>query len=434
MSFLKFYGEDAPEPEPPRRVYARVDHIERPSPDERRVVLLDSVDADWISGYWPISLVEPWGADEAGERVSVVETWLDPGEKHLKEDLGVPAEEDEGWLELELGDPGTGRPVRHYLNLYAAGLERAISSVSRPPPSVEANLTSTTSLRELADAARDEIEAVLQGIGAAEAAAIYDVGQGNCNALLRGAFPVLYFDLGGGVLQNAHTFPQALHEFCFTKEPPIVLSHWDWDHWSSANRDTRALASTWIVPRHDNSLGPVHATFLGKIRSQGRALIWPQAVDDISAGDLTVLRCTGRPKQRNSSGLALLLERQSEGMWARMLFPGDCAYDHVPRSRLDYTHVVVPHHGGRTGSTFVPAPDGVTCGRLVYSYGANNSYGHPFPDVVRDHACLWATDLRTEARDSSGLGHIHLYWDEATPDAHPPCGGRLCQLTCHQRP
>jgi hypothetical protein len=155
------------------------------------------------------------------------------------------------------------------------------------------------------------------------------------------------------------------------------------------------------------------------------------------------VKCAGPKSSRNDSGLALVLKRPGPDEPQRMLFPGDCAYNYIPPAQTgSFTALVCAHHGGHTHATFVPASDHNSEGRVVYSYGQSNSYGHPFAAVRTDHTNAgWQHALDTPNRcppvftggAPNLLGHVHLYWDQAAPDEHPGCSGRACQLTCHQR-
>lgn len=59
---------------------------------------------------------------------------------------------------------------------------------------------------------------------------VYNVGQGNCNAITNyRCIPCIFYDFGGGAYRNARTYPNNL-EFDFSEEPLVILSHWDWDH------------------------------------------------------------------------------------------------------------------------------------------------------------------------------------------------------------
>jgi hypothetical protein len=425
MSFLTWYGEHAPIRDAPKRVYGRVDAREPPDgePDSERTILIDSVDADWFDEV--AGNLRWFGAHELSEdldgRVSVVE--LETGGRR-----GGPPEERSGegaWVELEFTE---GEALAHYLNLFGAPLMRGYTGWWPIAPAVQDRLEQLTGFGDLHDAHEDELQTVLRGAGLADAVAVYDVGHGNCNALIDGARPSLYFDFGGGVLRNRATFPAALQRFCMTAEPVIVLSHWDFDHWSSARRDTSALNRTWIVPRQP--IGPSHTAFLGQIHAGGRILVWPAGLASISLGMLTIEACTGPQSSRNDSGLAVSIER-SDG--SRMLLPADCGYDHVPNAVGPFASVTVPHHGGRSPSAIVPASDGRASGRCVYSLGAANSYGHPLAATEQLHRLAWPHELRTDRRGPSGLGHVHLYWDSHDPTANLGCAGTGCDLGCEQR-
>jgi beta-lactamase superfamily II metal-dependent hydrolase len=450
-SFLSYRGPEPRLPEPPSRVYGRVDQIEpieSRGPEELstfngdRVALLDAVDARWFDAdaRERERLADEATVDEADENVSVVVM----AETDLREALAHPSTLEASWIEIELDESGAGPPVLHYLNLFAAPIERSLVRATWALPPLNRDLAEKTSMDDVPDATEEELAGVLDALGSASAAAVYDVGQGGCNAVLSSGIPSLYFDFGGGVLAHRNTFPPPLTRFCFTQQPPIVLSHWDWDHWSSANRDSQAYAQTWIVPRQGaNGLGAVHRTFLARILQKGSVLVWPDALASLQRGPYELLKCGGPISSRNNSGLALVLEEPGSDDSQRMLFPGDCAYDYISRAKeSDFTALVCPHHGGRTKASFVPASDRNPSGRIVYSYGQDNSYGHPFASVCSDHVNAgWRHARETPSRcpsrsmqaPSHVLGHVHLHWDSAAPDEHPGCGGRTCQLTCHQR-
>lgn len=113
---------------------------------------------------------------------------------------------------------------------------------------------------------------------------VYDVGQANANALLggirgrdlhgavrHGVFPTLYFDLGMPLQSQRHTAPTNVR-FCFTAEPPIVLSHWHDDHLGGVALPTAAGCPTpqqmdWIVP--DYSLATRHKALVTAIWAAG---------------------------------------------------------------------------------------------------------------------------------------------------------------------
>jgi len=251
-----------------------------------------------------------------------------------------------------------------------------------------------------------------------------------------------YFDLGGGVLANAGTFPSSLQQFCFTKQPPVILSHWDFDHWSSANRDTSSLNSTWIAPRQ--SVGPSHAALMASIMKTGRLLLLPAGFPAAWRGQLFLERCTG--SGRNHSGIALTLSEMPAGGGEKMLFPGDARYSCLPSysSQQSYLSAVVPHHGADMRNRTVPYCPKQSQSRLVYSFGAGNTFSHPRMITRQDHdAAGWRDPLVTpgapsyEVRETayripSPRGHVLLGWNTHLTPPPLPCGAAFCQLQARQ--
>ena len=414
MSFLDYRGgEGYYDVQLPSRVFAFVDRLE---PD---FALLDSLDADWLEGHRQT----PWlGASEVSDDVERSLSALEVPTGAL----GKLQECD--WLEVNLDDEAGDVRVDQYFNLFAAPLERRVTSIQPTSPELTALLSRVSGLDAIDDAGGDQVIGALQSLAHEQisAAAVYDVGQGGCNAVISDAgFPLLYFDLGGGVQANRGTYALADRPFCFTRDPPVVLSHWDWDHWSSAQRDPRAHDVTWIAPRQP--IGPANARFAGKLK---HLLLWP-GHGPLPVGPVLLEHCTGASSNRNESGIAILLhDPDGDG---RMLFPGDAGYASVPSATGAFTSVVLPHHGGATAGGAVVDPDGSVHGRLVCSAGPCNSYGHPSPSVMRAHKA-WTSKRRcTMDRRIDGLGHVHLYWSDMTPDVVTPCGGSGCQLGSHQR-
>ncbi len=419
MSYLESH-EGTVSYRPPDRLYARVNSIE--ALERSAVVTFSSVDADWFDDWTLERPNTPQFAyvetpDEVERRVSVVEVEFSPRK--------VPLEG--GWFELHLEDGvGDDASALHYLSLYGPGIPRTLASRKPIRGEQRDRLSRATSLDQVKDASAAELADALTVPEAIGAAAVYDVGQGGCNALIgESRYPLIYFDLGGGIRANARTFPPALQRFCFTRSPPIILSHFDEDHWSSANRDQRALQMTWIAPRQ--SLGPTHAVFARRLVINNKLLVWGDSMPPLTVGQVSVGRCTG--SGMNNSGLSLVLSGPDE---KRMLFPGDAKYELTPFLVGKFCSVVVAHHGGRatTSPKHVPVSDGSACGRLVYTYGPDNHCNHPLTSSERLHRA-WPRVLRTESR-VTGLGHVHLYWDSPPNEVHPPCGGAYCALHCRQ--
>jgi|GEM_PF-7025361 len=220
--------------------------------------------------------------------------------------------------------------------------------------------------------------------------AVLNVGQGNCNALRdeRG-WPTVYYDLGAGVLWNSHTRPPDLR-FCFSQEPPVFLSHWDFDHWYGAmlpSMPDNSRSGMWFAPRQ--KVGARTIKFAASLRA---LRLWPASIPHHDFGPFTVVKCAGTTK--NDSGLACFVKTYG----GNVLCPGDAEFSSFvvpPGFRAPLAGVVAPHHGSpKSIGTPVPRPaqDAV----LAFSFGVNNSYRHPgtSPSLYRAEKWVKQCDTR----------------------------------------
>jgi hypothetical protein len=147
-------------------------------------------------------------------------------------------DEPEDWFVIQakpLGDRALGEgeiSVTIYPNLYLAGIAASLVEAGPVDPETSVRLKRAVSTAHIPDASEQEVSNALTGVAGAsiEWVVAYDVGQGASIGVCEpGGSVKAYFDLGGGVNGNAMTFPSALTHFCFTAQPPIILSHWDFD-------------------------------------------------------------------------------------------------------------------------------------------------------------------------------------------------------------
>jgi hypothetical protein len=336
-------------------------------------------------------------------------------------------------------------PVFIYSNLYQAGIPASLKEIGRPDAGTSARLRKTADISHIPDAEDKDVDAVLNKIGNIEYGVVYDVGQGNaigfCNS---GKSVEAYVDLGGGVTRNAFTFPSTLKNFCFTNKPPVILTHWDFDHWSSAHRDANSLNSTWIAPRQP--VGPTHKALMASIMKSGTLHLLARTFPSGWRNQLYLEHCTG--KGRNHSGLALTLSEKPNGAGEHMLFPGDARYDYIPSfaSAKQYLSAVAPHHGADMKKRIAPTCPSLPASRLVYSFGNGNSFHHPRLVTRTDHdkqgwrdpnVILGATAY--EVRETANrlrwpLGHVLLGWKTYGTPPLLPCGSATlsCQLQAQQ--
>jgi hypothetical protein len=303
--------------------------------------------------------------------------------------------------------------------------------------------------------------------------AVYDVGQGNANALLRSNFhkcqlplPSRYFDLGAGVYRNKHTTPTSLL-FCLTLNPPILLSHWDADHWAGAYAagigappTYPALKRKWIAPLQ--TVGPLHIAFANDIIAQGGSLFIynppPGTIDVVALANGTELRLAlGTGSGRNDTGIVAVVENKNLNPTRTWVLTGDCNYTRIEPllAPTNPIAVVVPHHGANLhGGAAAPNPYrgfGGYC-RLLYSFGPDNAHGktgvrHPtFNTATLNMGNGWShgawhlpapaetapnssDDVRATARHSvagtagANIGGILVNWDGLPTVFNPPCCG-----------
>ena len=361
--------------------------------------------------------------------------------------------EPEDWFIIQ-ATPLNGRALNEgevsviiYPNLYLVGIAGSVVEAAPVDSETSDRLKLAVSTTHIPDATELEVKEALSGIAktSIDWVVAYDVGQGNSIGFCGSDGSVkAYFDIGGGVLANARTFPNALTKFCFTQRPPIILSHWDFDHWSSANRDRQSHFMTWIAPRQ--SVGPTHVALMTMIAQAGQLLLVSPGSPARRYGQIKLEYCTGRG--RNGSGLAVTLSERANGAGQQMLFPGDARYTFIPSfpnpPTNRYLSVVVPHHGGDMNSNIVPICPQLAASRLVYSYGHGNTFHHPRLVTRTDHvASRWRDVLITpgaaaqESRDTinrgaTGLGHVLLGWQPHAVRPEIPCGGRSCRLQAQQ--
>ena len=441
----RFFSTETLESFAPGRAYARLDQIEPPNVEEAEefVFAYEAADADW-KGFGPdgpLPLDSPEQLIQAQQKM-----WRsarDHGGWERHEPIAGPFDDlplfrleltlkrrdplcgalldfGERWLEFVL-DPAGTVPVDVFAGLFAAPTATYLAG----PPKLaarESGLQAAFDLDAFPDADDREIEAALSAPCGVDALAVFDVGQGSASALIChcGAW-TLFYDLGCGVYRNAGTCPSGAIRFCHCGSAPIVLSHWDADHWSAARKDIAALGHSWIAPRQ--KLGAIHKTFAADIVLNGRLLIVPNgtpaySVSTASGHSLSLRRGSGA--DRNGSGLVLFVE---DPMSARSwLLTGDVAYHQIPGPwPSDLAAVVAPHHGADMGAASVPPTrPSASYARLLYSFGPDNRHGrssisHPTAAAVASH---------------SKAGWLHGLWSPATP-GHTVAGADTLATAWH---
>lgn len=427
-----------------KRVYMRLDH------EEGGLLSFDAVSADFFDELPEVRGVAGWSQFSRKAPVFVVEITrsrfrnLIRFSRHLGyyrplDQLFPPfvlvGDRAQGpgttWFEASLDwSAGQGRI---YYNLFQEARPVGLHGVRYLDPGKADSLDEAFTLDGL-EKGEAPIDAELARIkGSIDWVSVYDVGQGNANGLCdQNEMPLLYYDLGGGVKKHAFTFPKGLTDFCYAADPIVVLSHWDWDHWSSGTRFPSASARKWIVP--NQWLGAVHATFAAGLHAAGNLLVWPAGTASLSSRQITIRKCTARGKARNNTGLAV--EVSGPKGEAPILLPGDARYSAVPGAiQRTYTSIVASHHGADMKSNRVPRGWSLPGARIVYSFGAGNSFGHPANvTITRFNAAGWphSSMCRETPALRPCLGHVGLCWTAGASLPGHSCVQTGCAVHLHQ--
>ncbi|MDN5069026.1 hypothetical protein [Aliarcobacter butzleri] len=222
---------------------------------------------------------------------------------------------------------------------------------------------------------------------------VYNVGQGNCNSLTDSSgIPNLYYDFGGGVFQNTKTYPGELLnpnkiKFCYTTNPPVVLSHWDWDHMSSIMKiDNQEIKeSNWIVPKQE--IGITHLKIAVELYNNHKLIVWPDNLSLVNTNNIELQKLTVIDKKdKNNNGLVLTVDL-SHICSGCILLPADANYELI-NQKESYTGLVATHHGASSHNCLNKIPNSMSeAMKIAYSFGYKNSYNHPKMESISKH-CL----------------------------------------------
>lgn len=446
--------------------FDKVDPFDPEVPDET-VFSFDGVDTNWVvmqwhdlggsesswnafwSQFWQKQfdpLVPANNKDPRFNTMPLFRVEITPrGDRDLF-DLLSSDDAKERWIHIEIGSGKIEADI--FTALFGAPIERHIKDLNILDNRQSSQLDAAFSTTNWPIATSNDIREELSRVADPEYLAVYDIGQGSASALLdSGRIPTLFYDLGCGMGRNNPTRPSQI-VFDWTRDPIIILSHWDGDHWAAGNVDLRALSRTWIAPKQPSST--THVTFANDIlRAGGRVLIWGQglALSPLQRHNVSITLDRCRGTDSNGSGLAMLVSNNAivDGHW---LLTGDAGYAQMPFTvPQNLTAIVVPHHGAamHRRNNGVPGP-ATSYRRSVYSFGPDNRHGrtsisHPASNTVDDHSaqgwlpgnwlgkpslCLAQGDILASAINGVGRGangHLSsmiIGWQQPAPHAAHP--------------
>ncbi len=120
--------------------------------------------------------------------LTVREFYQRPSGKIFRISIGKEAQAEGEWWHLELGEP-EDRTVLQYFNLFSDPTARGVIAVRKLTPDEKALVEELAGWKGITPSPTDTIKEVLHHLPEPDSLAVYDVGQGSCNALLSGGFP-----------------------------------------------------------------------------------------------------------------------------------------------------------------------------------------------------------------------------------------------------
>jgi beta-lactamase superfamily II metal-dependent hydrolase len=186
-----------------------------------------------------------------------------------------------------------------------------------------------------------------------------------------------YFDVGGPVFFHKATFPKSFREGeRVPRSGFVVLSHWDFDHYSLAVSKLVELQELhWYAPRQEVGF---NAARLQANLSSRLKFIAARRVD--IGPSLQLFRGLGTRTNRNDSGYVMLV-KSGRGP---VLLTGDVSYEKIPmRAKRGLVGICIPHHGGNGSEN---PPTSATRATAAVSYGLPNRYHHPNEANLKQHA------------------------------------------------
>ena len=240
-----------------------------------------------------------------------------------------------------------------------------------------------------------------------------DVGQGDAALVVTPHGHAMLFDTGG----TRDTFdvgarvdvPYLLH-YGIREVDYIFLSHAHEDHAAGAGAILARMPVRYVYTADEGAAAYARSMRLGDgnplLMKLGRA----QEGQSISLDGVTVdvLYAPSYSDVEHTTGNEVSNVYRVRYGNASFLFTGDLVQEHEEKMiargiDLHTTVLKVPHHGSDTSSSehFVQATNPLYA---IYCVGADNSFGHPRPDVVARYERVGAQTLRTD-RDGAIIFH-----------------------------
>jgi len=116
--------------------------------------------------------------------------------------------------------------------------------------------------------------------------AVLNIGTGNCNVVYDGRGRIVaYYDFGNPFTTQKKTAPLLQYAHCVHDDPLLILSHWDWDHYSMSRRVRTTWNLRWIAPQQHIGSAATREVYGRVLNSPdgGELYVWNAAAAGMAA-------------------------------------------------------------------------------------------------------------------------------------------------------
>lgn len=225
-----------------------------------------------------------------------------------------------------------------------------------------------------------------------------DVGQGNAVLVENDG---MYMLIDGGDREYASFVVRYLQNTGVEKLEYVISSHYDADHLNGVVGALHAFMCSNVLAADYTADTRVYDSFCEAVTEQDVTLVYPAAGDVYTFGDaeFTVVcpdSYTAADANDNSIGIRLVYGDNS------FLICGDAGESAeeamLQSGRVLDSDVYLASHHGSDGSSTREFLQAVSPEAVVFSVGADNSYGHPSERVLGDAAQIGADIYRTDVQ------------------------------------
>lgn len=171
----------------------------------------------------------------------------------------------------------------------------------------------------------------------------------------------------------------------------IIFSQIHKDHWFGITNDIKAYECNWFIPDQPKSVQFNHILSEiivngGSVRIINRDMEFGRV--RLTCGGVSLIDPSRPANHKHETGLTLRLEGLDiKRRELNILIAGDQRYDFISKAQLSDLNILIAcHHGGdccQSNKGYVPVASSVLSSTVIYSYGKNNTYKHPKPEVKK---------------------------------------------------